>query len=82
MSKGCDLYCGGIGDLVTCPSCERFQFHMPCLQKLLHDLGKQGFDPSQEYNGNARIVEMQIMLLKFNKDSNFVDKLYHKPFKL
>ena len=80
MSKGYDLYCGGIGDLVTCPSCERFQFHMPCLQKLFHNLGNKV--STLHRNGNARIVEMQIMLLKFNKDSNFVDKLYHKPFKL
>ena len=55
VSKGCDLDCGGIGDLVTCPSFERFQFHMPCLQKLLYDLGKQGVE----------IIKTQILLINF-----------------
>ena len=44
--KGCDLYCEGTGELVTCPYCKKFQFHMDCLQKILHSLGKPGVDPA------------------------------------
>ena len=44
--KGCDLFCEGTGDLVTCPSCKKFQFHVDCLQKLLHSLGIPGVDPA------------------------------------
>ena len=45
VMKGCDLYCEGTGELVTCPSCKKFQFHMDCLQKILHSLDKPGVDP-------------------------------------
>ena len=49
VMKGCDLYCEGTGELVTCPSCKKFQFHMDCLQKILHSLGKPGVDPETSW---------------------------------
>ena len=35
VSKGCALTCDGTGSLVTSSTCNRFQFHLDCLHKIL-----------------------------------------------
>ena len=37
VSKGCEYRCGGKGEWVTCPSCNRFKYHVDCL-KLMFDV--------------------------------------------
>ena len=32
--KGCEYSCGGKKDMVTCPPCNRFKYHMDCLKKM------------------------------------------------
>ena len=49
VSKGCDLFCKGSGVLVTCPSCERFQFHLDCLQKMLVIFKMPAVDVAQKW---------------------------------
>ena len=49
VSKGCKLSCNGTGALVTCPSCERFAFHVDCLQKMLITLRLPSVDVAQKW---------------------------------
>ena len=48
VSKGCQLMCNGKGELVTCPTCNRFQFHLDCLQKMLVSLKMPTVDVAQK----------------------------------
>ena len=34
VSKGCEYRCGGKGNWVTCPTCERFNYHDDCLKEM------------------------------------------------
>ena len=48
VSKGCQLLCNGTGEMVTCPTCNRFQFHLDCLHKILISLNMPTVDVAQK----------------------------------
>ena len=32
VAKGCEYKCRGVDEMVTCPSCKRFKYHLDCLK--------------------------------------------------
>ena len=41
VSKGCEYRCGGKGNWVTCPTCNRFSYHDDCLKNMFRVRKKQ-----------------------------------------
>ena len=48
VSKGCEYKCGGSGEMVTCPSCKRFRYHIECLESMCEFRNKTCPDLTQE----------------------------------
>ena len=63
VQKGCEYACGGKTELITCSSCQRFVYHVECLEPMcrLRNIQHQTWKP----NGNVLIASF-IFIIKLS----------------